>query len=272
MWLSFAKGCAALLVAATDHVAEQTWLGRMANNLFDADWNTEHRAIIWSAIVVVLTLAGAGLPLPEDIPLTLSGFTVFKQSGDSFVLLNYVLAFGAVVVPILAGDIVAYGMGRRWGFGLRDRFRLVRRVLSDKRMHRVQRWFDHYGNFTVFLGRQVAGVRFVTFFSAGAMRMPLSKFVLYDFLGCLVSVPVWLTLGGLAAVYGKEWLDVAAKQVGSGFLVGAVLMFLGLVFYVRLRAARRPQLESEVVELHPEAGHGEPAPEKMLRSAAGSER
>jgi Fis family transcriptional regulator len=130
VWLTLAKGCLTAVVAVAGEAARQTFLGNLTHNLFDAAWNTENRAIIWSAIVLVLLFAGAGLPIPEDIPLTVSGFTTFKQSGDQFVLLHYVGTFCVVVVPILIGDIMAYSLGRRWGFELRERVRFIARVLA----------------------------------------------------------------------------------------------------------------------------------------------
>ncbi len=215
-------------------------VGSFIAAVFDPSWNLAHRTVIWGSILSVLFMSGLGLPLPEDVPLTLAGFTTFKQSGELFVLWHFAVAFGAVVIPILAGDLIAYSMGRRFGFGLRDRIGVLRRILSDKRLRRVQHWFDNYGSFTIFLGRQVAGVRFVTFFTAGTMRVPPARFVLFDFLGCLVSVPVWLTLGVLASRYGELWLHTALRKVGGGFMIGALLAFGILLLIVKLRGLSKP--------------------------------
>ena len=234
----------AVLVAA-GHGGVGHWFKEIVSNFFDPDWNSAHRNVIWGSIFAILILAGLGFPLPEDVPLTVSGFTTFKQAGDRFRLVNYLITFAWVVGPILVGDVLTYSIGRRWGFALPARVRLIGRLLPEKRMARVQRWFDQYGNFTVFLGRQVAGVRFVTFFSAGAMRMPLAKFVLFDFLGCLVSVPVWLTLGALAAVHGKDWLDKASRTVGHTFLLSAVGLFLLFYVVLKIRTAMRAKRERQ---------------------------
>lgn len=218
--------------------AQSGWIATLISTAFDPVWNLHHRTLIWGTIFVVLFVSGIGIPLPEDVPLTIAGFTTFKQSGDTFVFLNYVLAFGFVVVPILAGDLVAYQLGKKYGLGLRDRVGFLRKALSDERTKRVQRWFDAYGSFSVFMGRQVAGVRFVTFFMAGTMRVPLHKFVFFDFLGCLVSVPVWLTLGTLASVYGERWLHDAMGKAGLSFLAVTAVVVLGFVLFVKLRARK----------------------------------
>ena len=219
------------------------WFRGIVANFFDPGWNSTHRTLIWGSIFAILVLAGLGLPLPEDVPLTVSGFTTFKQAGDHFNFVNYLVTFAWVVGPILCGDMLTYSIGRKWGFALPARVHFIGRLLPEKRMARVQRWFDQYGNFTVFLGRQIAGVRFVTFFSAGAMRMPLGKFLLFDFLGCLVSVPVWLTLGTLAAIHGKDWLDTASRKVGHTFLLSAVGLFFLFYIVMKFRASRKAKHE-----------------------------
>jgi membrane protein DedA with SNARE-associated domain len=223
---------------------------RIISTVFDPAWNVEHRLLIGAVIVVVLFVSGVGLPLPEDIPLTLAGFTVIKQAGDVFVLSHYVVTFLVVVVPILGGDMIAYTLGRRYGLGLTERVHFLRRTLTPARLDRVKHWFQRYGAFAVFLGRQVAGVRFVTFFTAGSMHVPLPRFVFFDFLGCLVSVPVWLTLGTLASRYGEPWLRGAMHRVGNGIVVIALALIVVLVVVSRLRARRASAGDATVDHNH----------------------
>ena len=214
-------------------------LETLLSAVFDPAWNARNRLTIWVCIVAVLFLSGVGFPLPEDVPLMLSGFTRYKQSGDVFVWWHYVGTFFTAVIPILLGDLLAYSLGRRFGWALR-KIRFFRRVITDKGMARVQNWYDHYGSFTVFLGRQVAGVRFVTFYTAGTMRMNLAKFVLWDFMGCLISVPVWLTLGLLASKHGRKWMEAAGTSVGRWFLAGALTAALLLFLWAKYRGKHQP--------------------------------
>lgn len=244
-----------LLSACSDAAAEvaQTaaeepgWFASLLDKLFDPAWNEANRTTIWPVILCILALTGVGLPTPEDIWLTLAGFTTYKQSGDQFVFWHFVITFFACAIANLIGDSGAWWLGKTFGFGIRDRFRFMKRMLSDKRLKKVQGWFDNYGSFTVFLGRQVAGIRFVTFFTAGTMRMPLSRFLLFDFLGCLISIPVWLTLGALASIHGKEWLQQASTTAGGGFLAGGVLLLVVFLVVVKIRAVRRRREDTVVL-------------------------
>jgi membrane protein DedA with SNARE-associated domain len=224
------------------------WLKTLVETLFDAEWNREHANIIWPLIFFTLILTGVGLPTPEDIWLTLAGFSAYKQAGDQFVWYYFVGIFVLCTTANLIGDSFGYLLGRRYGFKIRDRVKIMRRVLTEKRIRKVQGWFDNYGNWTVFLGRQMAGVRFVTFFSAGTMRMPMHKFLLFDFLGCFVSLPVWFALGALAAEYGQEWLEIASRRVGGGLFIAAGVAIAVFITVVKVRAIRRAKREAEEVE------------------------
>ncbi|HKQ67758.1 MAG TPA: DedA family protein [Polyangiaceae bacterium] len=223
---------------AAEPGAHHGFAGRFIAMAFDPTWNLEHRVVIFAAIMGLLFLSGVGLPLPEDIPLTLAGFTTIKQADGHFVLGRFLATFAMVVIPILLGDLIAYGLGRRFGLDLRERIGIVRRTLTAARLARVQAWFDRYGAFAVFLGRQVAGVRFVTFFTAGSMRLSVPKFLAFDLLGCVVSVPVWLTLGALASRYGELWLHASMRRASFMVLVVAVLLIVVLAVVTKLRSGR----------------------------------
>lgn len=235
-----------LLQAAAD-TAEKGWVATWIDKFFDPAWNIAHGPTIWATILVILVATGFGLPTPEDIWLTLAGFSAYKQAGDRFVWYYFVAAFFACTTANLIGDSVAWWMGRRYGFAIRDRFKFMRRMLNEKRMLKVQGWFDNYGNWTVFFGRQLAGIRFVSFFTAGTMRVPWLKFVLFDFLGCFVSIPVWLTLGALAAIYGQDFLKQASSTASISILGGAVVAIAIFLVVIKVRSRRRARQAEELL-------------------------
>ena len=239
MFFIVATGIYLVTTATAETPPELGLWASMVASAFDPAWNVANRFTLWTMIVVVLFLSGIGFPLPEDVPLTLAGFTTYKQANDVFVFSHYVRTFLMGCTPILLGDILAYTLGKRFGLTLRERFRVIRYLVNDQRLARVENWFKHYGSFTVFLGRQVAGVRFVTFFTSGSMKVPLLHFVFFDFLGCLVSIPVWLTLGTLASRYGQVWLKAAMHKVSGIFIVVTLAAFVGLFLFAKIRGQKK---------------------------------
>jgi membrane protein DedA with SNARE-associated domain len=80
------------------------------------------------------------------------------------------------------------------------------------------------------------------------MRVPLHKFMLYDFLGCLVSIPIWLTLGALASIYGREWLDRASGWAGGTLLAAFAVAIIVFLVVIKVRGARRARRDQKTLE------------------------
>lgn len=195
--------------------------------------------VVW----VLLLLAGAGLPLPEDIPLTFTGILLGMPTVDEHFggFWPAVAIVGAVCyTSIIAGDLIAYYLGRRYGRGLTV-IRPFKWFLTEKRLHKLDGWFHKFGNWTVFWGRMVAGIRFVTFFMAGMTRMKVSRFILFDSLAALVTVPVWISLGIMLGAHFAEILDWMGRlNTGVWVAVGTVLVLLVVWKLVRRRQAASP--------------------------------
>ena len=220
------------------------FFNRLINQLYDPAWNAEHRWQIWGLIVFVLISTGFGLPTPEDIWLMLAGFTTWLSTGGEFVWYIFLPVLVLCSLSNVVGDLVAWGMGYKWGLGVRDRFKFVKKAITDKRLARVQGWFDNYGLWAVFFGRLVTGVRLVTFIMAGAMKIKWWKFALVDFAANMASIPLWLTLGVLIAEHGREYADDLSKKLSVWVLaIGGALLVIVVVIY-KISAARRAAREA----------------------------
>ncbi|MHC4839955.1 MAG: DedA family protein [Planctomycetota bacterium] len=236
------------ILAKAANAAQTGWLEGVVDKLYDPVWNQEHSTTIWVAILCILAATGIGLPTPEDIWLTLAGFSAYMQAGEKFVWYYFVIAFMVCATANLIGDSGAWILGKKYGFGIRNRFKFMKKILSEKRMRKVQGWFDNYGSWSVFFGRQVAGIRFVTFFTAGTMRMPYWRFIFFDFMGCFFSIPLWFTLGALGAIYGREWLEKATGQAGGWVLLAGVVALVIFLIVVKSRAKKRAERDAEIFE------------------------
>ena len=203
-----------------------------------------------AAIFGVLFVSGAGLPIPEDIPLTFTGIllslpqTVERFGGP----VPAIITVGLITyTAIITGDLIAYTLGRRFGNDIAT-WPLLRLALSPKRRARLERWFARYGNWAVFLGRMVAGVRFVTFVSAGIAKMPVHRFVLFDSLASLVTVPAWIFLGYMIGTHFDQllvWMSRVNTTTWVVLGVGAVAFFVVRRIMRRQRKTRRAAEDSQ---------------------------
>jgi membrane protein DedA with SNARE-associated domain len=173
-------------------------------------------------------LAGLGVPIPEDLVLITSG--VLARQG--------VAALGWTIptlyIGVLSGDLILYSFGRRFG-GTILRHPRVLRHLTPKRQARIEHYFARYGNRTVFLVRHLAVLRAPTYLIAGAMKMPGWKFLLWDGLAALISVPLMVGLGYFFA----DHIDVLRRDLPrvQHWIGLAVILTIGIYLLVRYREA-----------------------------------
>ncbi len=180
-------------------------------------------AALYAALFLILTLCGLGLPVPEDIPLLLSGF--LSHMGN----MRLHLAIGVAMVAVLLGDTFIFLIGRRWGLSLLQH-RFVRPILPEERLEKVRRYFNRYGDFTIFFARFIVGLRAATFWAAGTLKVPYYKFLLFDGLAALLSVPFFVLLGwyfGDEIEMALHWLDRIEKVI----LVVAVVAIASFVLW-----------------------------------------
>jgi len=90
----------------------------------------------------------------------------------------------------------------------------------------------------VFFGRMVAGVRFVTFVIAGMARMPLSRFIVFDSLGALITVPVWLVLGYVLGTHFDQIVQWMSRISTTTWILVAAMVLLVVLWRLAHRGHR----------------------------------
>ena len=174
------------------------------------------------AVFGLMLLESMGILIPSEAISPFAGYLV-SQGRMGF--------FGAVsagVLGNLAGSWIAYLIGL-WGG--RELWFHYGRYVGVRQHHLIlaEKWFDKYGEFTVFISRCLPVVRTFISFPAGTARMNFAKFTFYTFLGC---VPWVFALTYLGYLLGENWemigdyLHYLDYAVTLGVLAGAVYLFL----------------------------------------------
>jgi membrane protein DedA with SNARE-associated domain len=182
------------------------------------------------AVFGVLILCGFGLPVPEDISLVAGG--VISALGNT----NEHIMFAVGMAGVLIGDAVVFTAGLTFGEKiLRNRF--VARIITPDRYDTVQRQFEKYGKWVVFMARFMPGLRTPIFLTAGvSKRVSFLRFFITDFLAAFISVPVWVYLG----FYGASNFDQLMTWVRQGQITIFLLLAVVIIgFVVKKYLARR---------------------------------
>lgn len=186
------------------------------------------------AVFVVLLISGFGVPIPEDLSLVAGGIIAGLDYADVRVMCAVGLA------GVLIGDMTVFLIGRHFGTSAM-RLRWVAHLLTPRRYAQVQAKFERYGNRLMFLARFLPGLRTAVFLSAGmSQRVSFVRFIAFDGLAALISVPLWIGLGYYGAE-NREWLLAWIHRSQGAIALAACALVVSVGWYLRRRASARRQ-------------------------------
>ena len=140
-------------------------------------------------------------PIPTLAVFPTAGFLASQEGFSIFAVIPMIIlgALGATL-----GTTIIYLIALKLGRTILLRYlRFVK--VNDKKLERVEIWFEKYGDKAVFLGRMVPVMREMISVPAGLLKMKIVKFVLYTFGGSLI----WSSGTILAGYYfgnSLEWI------------------------------------------------------------------
>lgn len=131
---------------------------------------------------VLLMLAGINLPISEDLLIITSAVMAATVVPQNAIKLFLFVFFGCYL-----SDWMSYWIGRSCTPWL-SRRRFLSKLVNQRKIVKVNRFYEKYGVFTLIIGRFIPfGVRNFLFMSAGMGRMSFKKFMLVDGIACLLS-------------------------------------------------------------------------------------
>lgn len=202
------------------------------------DWLLDQHGAILYLLVFLLLLGGAiGLPIPEDVPLILSG--VLVQTGQAKLHIAFPVCYGA----ILLGDMFIFSVGRYFGPALFQKPWFKRRLPSSK-IRRVRFSLEKRSLIMILVARHLFYLRTATFLTCGAVRMNTIRFLIADAVAALVSVPIMIGLGYLAAEHYKAIFETIS-ELKWWSLLAAVPAAIGTYYFLKGRQTVQRSLESD---------------------------
>lgn len=157
-----------------------------------------------------------GLPVPNDLLLAYLGHFIYNGK---------LLPFPTVAAAFLGcicGMTVNYLIGRTLGLYLVKKYgRYVR--LTPEAIMKVHDWFKHAGRWGLLISNFLPGVRHLAPIAAGTSKMVFLEFAIFAYVGALVWVVLYLSLGYFLA---EEWVRQTAKiHFILGIASAAVIVF-----------------------------------------------
>lgn len=151
-------------------------------------------------VFILMLLEASSLPIPSEAVLPFAGFLIVL-TGQLEIWLVIAVATTAAII----GSLIDYYIGLKGINILTDQKIFGKTIVSKSQLEKVSGWFVKYGSFTVLVARLIPVFRTLISFPAGAVKMRLSKFIVYTVAGCLV----WNTaLVYLGYYLGANWREV----------------------------------------------------------------
>jgi membrane protein DedA with SNARE-associated domain len=194
------------------------------------------------AVFVLMVLESACIPIPSEVTMLFGGAAANATFAASLPghpqPLNFLLVGLMGTVGNLVGSLLAYWVGRAGGRPLVERWgRYV--FLREHELDRAEVWFAEHGEAAVFASRLLPVVRTFISLPAGVAEMPLGRFTLYTFAGCL---PWTFALAGVGYALGSRWTTVEKYFRPISIVVG-VLLVAAIAWWL-FRRARAKRYEN----------------------------
>ncbi len=172
--------------------------------------------------VFVLLFVGAfGPSPPEESILLFTGYLVYRR-----LTRFWPVTLSALIASVL-GDTCLYGIGRFLGGDL-DRRPWLAKVFPPEKIEKVKAKFRRYQFRAIVAGRYVYGLRPILFFTSGATRMPLARFMAADAIAAFINALLWVSLG----TYFGDRLEVVLRWAERSETVLLVIAGALIVYFI----------------------------------------
>jgi membrane protein DedA with SNARE-associated domain len=185
-------------------------------------------AIGLPGIFILMLAESACIPIPSETTFLFAGFNVSR--GEYSLLAVVTVGTAANLV----GSWVAYALGY---YGRVDILEKHGRKLHIKPSHLqwADRWFERYGDATVFFSRMLPIIRTFISLPAGVARMPFWRFTVLTTLGCIPWIFMLTWIGMQVGENWESWKD-SLHYVDYAVLA---MIVLGLAYLVVRNRRRR---------------------------------
>ena len=174
-------------------------------------------------IFFVLVLTGAGLPVPEEIPIIAAG--VLASHGQ----LHAWLAFASCLLGVLVGDCLMYAIGRRFGANFVREHPFWARFVKPDREAQIEQMIQRHGLKVFFLTRFLVGLRSPVYLTAGILRMPFRRFLAIDFSCATLVIGAFFLLSFHFGQTITRWIQRAEFLITGGVLLAVAVAVAYLI-------------------------------------------
>jgi membrane protein DedA with SNARE-associated domain len=199
-------------------------LSAIVNGIISLTRNVTATVSSWgyAGVFGLMLLESSSLPIPSEVVLPFAGYLV------SLGQLNLWVTIAIATVAGVAGSMIDYFIGLRAAHALSEHRILGKVFFTRSQLETAVNWFGRYGVAVVFFSRLIPGFRTIVSFPAGAVKMPIAKFLAYSTAGCLIWNGLLIYVGYWL---GSRWAEVAGVS-RELIIAAAIVLVAGFVVFI----------------------------------------
>jgi membrane protein DedA with SNARE-associated domain len=173
-------------------------------------------------VFVLMVAESACIPIPSEATMLFAGFNV-SEGEFSLLAVTLVGTFANLV-----GSWIAYAVGYYGRIDILEKHG-AKLHIKPSHLEWADRWFQRYGDATVFFTRMLPIIRTFISLPAGVARMPFWRFTLFSVAGCAPWVFLLAFIGKKVGSNWERWKDslhYVDYAVLALIVIGLVLLFL----------------------------------------------
>lgn len=178
-------------------------------------------------LFMVLGISILGIPIPDETLMVFIGFLVFQGK------LNFYLAVAAAASGSIIGITSAYLLGSLFQRKVLD---YLTKHAGSARLEKAFNWYHRHGGKLLTIGYFIPGVRHISGYVAGVGRLSYKSFAIFAYVGAVLWVAAWVSLGRLL---GSRWNAILPIIHKYAIISGVMATILLLAFYLLYKNQKR---------------------------------
>jgi membrane protein DedA with SNARE-associated domain len=182
----------------------------------------------YASVFALMTMESMVFPVPSEAVMPFAGFLI-AESKFTFALVIIFSTAGSIV-----GSLLSYWIGRYGGRPFIDRFgRFL--LLNHDDLTATEKFFNKYGEATIFICRFIPVVRHLISIPAGTGKMNLLKFTIYTIAGA----GLWNSFLAVCGFHLRKHWEAVMRYSHYVDIAVVVLLVAGVVYFVKKHFQRR---------------------------------
>lgn len=162
-----------------------------------------------------------GFPTPGEVLMSYAGYLVYQGT------LMWSVSIIAASCGVFLGISISYFIGNKLGYPFFKRYGHYIHITPD-RLARAENWYEKYGNNLILVAYFIPGIRHITGYFAGIVKIPYKMFAIRAYLGALVWATFFITLG---KIIGPDWNKHQAA-LEKYMIAGGAMFFLIILLVI----------------------------------------